>query len=93
MRMRKSLLFKYAFVILAVMVLFAWAGQIFDDNEGDSPNISDYLPAVFFTGELFGFGPVFAHCHGGVSHPIIQESFASYLEMREKSPPLTPVSF
>ncbi|GEM_PF-6652390 len=71
------------------MALLTWAGQAFDDNDGDFLNLPDYLPAVFFTTDLFGFEPVIAYYQRNAFHPVIQEFFASYLEMREKSPPFT----
>ncbi len=76
------------------MALFAWVGQVFDDNDGDYSNILDCLPAVFFFGELFVFELIFAYSQRGASHPVIQESFASYIEMHEKSPPFAlPCNF
>lgn len=77
------------FALALFAVFFALAGPFFLDDDSDSFDLAQALPA-FFSFDIFVPGPAVSAVRQ--APPALRESFVSYLEMREKSPPALPFS-
>ncbi len=91
--MKRHLFFKIASALFVVLILCTWTGQIFDNDEIGDPNSFDALPVFIATDGLFVNDAVFTRIPARFFSPLLPTSFAAYLEMREKSPPLSPILF